>query len=223
MTVRPREKLIQQGVSSLEDQELLAIILGHGTAKENVFDASKRLLSGFDQDEIAMAADPETFCRKFHVSFVQGCKLLATFELGRRFFRRKGSNATMRNAQEAYVRLKNMSELKKEHLRGIYLNSRYTVIHDEVIAIGGLALMAVEPREIFRPAIEYGACAIILGHNHPSGNCTPSKEDLEMTKKVMNLGMLLQIAVLDHLIIGSDNFTSIVKVIKKGIGHKTKT
>ncbi|MFA5829743.1 MAG: DNA repair protein RadC [Candidatus Gracilibacteria bacterium] len=117
----------------------------------------------------------------------------------------------LKNSDQAFAILKDMKNLKKEYLRGLFINSRYFLIHDEVISMGTLNTNIVHPREIFRPAIEHNAYAIILAHNHPSGECTPSQKDLEMTAKIDEAGKILQIPVLDHLIIAENGYFSFHK------------
>lgn len=117
----------------------------------------------------------------------------------------------LKNSDQAFAILKDMKNLKKEHLRGLFINSRYFLIHDEVISMGTLNTNIVHPREIFRPAIEHNAYAIILAHNHPSGECTPSQKDLEMTAKIDEAGKILQIPILDHLIIAENGYFSLHK------------
>jgi DNA repair protein RadC len=102
-----------------------------------------------------------------------------------------------------------MQYLKKEYLRGLYINSRFRIIHDEIISIGSLDSNVLHPREIYRPAIEYGAYAIILAHNHPSGDCKPSQSDINVSKKLQEIGNLLQIPLMDHLIVGENSYTSL--------------
>ena len=102
-----------------------------------------------------------------------------------------------------------MRNLPKEHLRGLYLNSHNRVIRDEVISIGTINSNMIHPREVFRPAIESNAAAVILAHNHPSGEVTPSEEDIEITKQLVQAGKIMGISLLDHVIITKDAFASI--------------
>lgn len=116
---------------------------------------------------------------------------------------------TIRTAKDAFNYLKDMRELPKEHLRGLYLNSRYRLVHDEVISIGTLTSNIIHPREVFRPALEYSAVAVILAHNHPSGSTKPSKEDIEITEQLIGAGKILGVDLLDHIIITKNKFASI--------------
>lgn len=208
--LKPREKLAIQGPSELEDHELFSIMLGKGNKKENVFEQAKRILKGFDHEELIHLKNIEQFQKNFKVGFVQACTLMAAFEIGRRFFAKNIPAIVLRTADQVFEHAKNMKYLKKEYVRGLYLNTRYRLIHDEIITIGSLDANIVHPREIFRPAIEYGAYCVILTHNHPSQDPTPSEQDIEITQQLRKVGNLLQIPLLDHLIIG-DGYTSLKK------------
>jgi len=102
-----------------------------------------------------------------------------------------------------------MRKLKKEQFRGLYLNSRNKLIHDEVISIGTLTANLIHPREVFQPAIEYLAAAIILSHNHPSGDPEPSGDDIKITKQLIEVSKIMNIEILDHIIIGKDKYISL--------------
>jgi DNA repair protein RadC len=104
---------------------------------------------------------------------------------------------------------KNMEQLSKEHLRGLYLNTHFKLIHDEVISIGTINANIVHPREVFKPAIEYGAAAVIVAHNHPSGVVKPSDADIEVTKQLAAVGSVIGIPLIDHVIIGRGKYASI--------------
>jgi DNA repair protein RadC len=103
-----------------------------------------------------------------------------------------------------------MGTKQREELRGLYLNNHYQLIHDEIISLGTLTSTVVEPREVFRPAFEYAAAAVIIAHNHPSNILKPSAADLKITKKLKAAGQILNIELLDHIIIGQNKFFSII-------------
>lgn len=207
----PREKLEKYGVQKLEDHELLSVILSRGSTKESVFDLSRRLLSGFDREEIINERDIRKLQANFRIGYVQAGQIMAAIELGRRFFRNIPSNRQISTTNDAYELVKNMQYLKKEYVRGLYINTRYHVIHNEIISIGSLDANILHPREIFKPAIEYSAYAVILVHNHPSGDPNPSNADLEISNKLIEIGNLLQIPLIDHLIIGENSYYSFGK------------
>jgi DNA repair protein RadC len=136
---------------------------------------------------------------------------MATIELGKRLFIKKQNIGKILCTDDAYRILRDMQSLRKEYVRGLYLNSRNQVIHDEIISIGSLDGNILHPREIFRPAIDYGAASVILAHNHPSGDCEPSNSDISVTKKLLEASKMIQIPLLDHLIIGENSYTSLNK------------
>jgi len=208
---RPREKMINEGLGALSSAELLAVVLGVGTKKEEVFSMSNRLLREYGEKGIAYQKDPKVIERDLKIPIAKACQIIACFELGRRFYQKKpGGSITIRTAAQAYNHLKDMSSLNKEQFRGLYLNTHYQLIHDEVISLGTLDSSLVQPREVFRPALEYSAAAIIIAHNHPSGILKATKADVDITNKLLEAGQILGIEVLDHLIIGKNKFTSII-------------
>ncbi len=209
----PREKLKNMGVESLEDHELLSIVFGKGNSKESVFNISKRIFKGFAKDDFLNERNLNELQDRLKLGFVHSCQLMACIELGKRFFSESIVNKRIQSLQDAYLIFENMQYLSKEHMKGIYLNTRYKVIHEEVITIGSLDANIIHPREVFRPAIESGAYALLVAHNHPSGDNTPSDSDIEVTKKLKAAGELLQIPLLDHLVIGKGSFTSIYGVM----------
>jgi len=207
---KPREKLIKYGPDVLSAAELLAIILNTGTKKEEVMNMASRLLKEYGEKTIINQTRPAVLEKELGVPLVKACQIVACFALGRRFFQEtNGGAVTIRTAKQAFNYLKDMRDLPKEQLRGLYLNSRYRLIHDEVISVGSLTANIVHPREIFRPAIEYSAAAVIIAHNHPSGSAAPTKSDIAVTGQIREAGRILGIDLLDHIIIAKNKFTSI--------------
>lgn len=208
---KPREKMVQNGAGSLSSAELLAVVLGVGTKKEEVFSMASRLLREYGEKGVAYQKDPKVIEQDLKIPLAKACQIVACFELGRRFYqKRPGSSITIRNAQQAFSHLKDMGNLRKEQVRGLYLNSHYQLVHDEVISIGTPDASLLQIKEVFRPALEYSAAAIIIAHNHPSGILKATKADVEITNKLLEAGRLLDIEVLDHLIIGQNKFASII-------------
>lgn len=207
---KPREKMIQMGPENLSSAELLAIILSSGTKKEEVLNMADRILKEYGKNAIINEKNPKNIEKEFGLPLVKSCQIVACFELGRRFFKEnKTGTISIRNAKQAFEHLKDMSKLNKEHFRGLYLNNHYKLIHSETISIGTLDASIIHPREVFKPALEYSASAIIVAHNHPSGNLKPSKEDLEVNQKLKEAGEILGINILDHLIISKNKFISL--------------
>lgn len=208
---KPREKMIKEGPGVLSSAELLAIVLGVGTKKEEVFSMASRLLREYGEKGLAYQKDPKLIEKDLKVPLAKACQIIACFELGRRFYqKRPGGSITIRTASQAFNYLKDMGHLNKEQFRGLYLNTHYQLIHDEVISLGTLDASLVQPREVFRPALEYSAAAVIIAHNHPSGVLKATKADVEITNKLLEAGRILDIEILDHLIIGKNKFASII-------------
>ena len=207
---KPREKLIKYGPSVLSTSELLAIVFSTSTKKEEVLVMTNRLLKEYGEKALASQIDPRKIQEALDIPLIKACQVVACFEIGRRFFKTaKYKVAVIRTAKEAYEYLKDMRDLPKEYLRGIYLNNHYRLIHDEVISIGSLDANIIHPREVFKPALEYSASAVILAHNHPSGIVKPSEADIAITKQLIEAGKILGIDLLDHIIITKNKFASI--------------
>jgi DNA repair protein RadC len=208
---KPREKLAAAGPATLSLAELLAIVFGVGTKKEDVLAMASRLLKEYGEKTITKQTDPRQLEKEFKVPYNHACQLVACFELGRRLYQKpSGGLVVLKSAKQVFDYLKDLRDLKKEQFRGLYLNSRYQLIHDEVISIGSLTASIIHPREVFRPALEHSAAAIIVAHNHPSGALKASAADHEVTAKLKAAGDLLNIQLLDHIIIAGNKFASII-------------
>lgn len=208
---KPREKLLQTGSNNLSLAELIAILLGVGTRKEEVLAMSSRIIREYGERSIMHEHDPKKLSQALNIPISKACQVVVAFEIGRRFFAQKaGKPVFIRNAAQAYEHLKGMAHSTKEQLRGLYLNSRRELIHDEVISVGSLTANIVHPREVFAPALQHGAVAIIIAHNHPSGDSTPTPPDKLVTEQLVAAGDVLGISLLDHLIVTADKFTSVM-------------
>jgi DNA repair protein RadC len=207
---QPREKLMNSGVQALNLEELLAIILGTGYKKENVLELSKRIFKDYGSKTITGYSRVSDVMTDFELPKVKACQLLACFEIGRRMFADKSIDIpTIRSPQDVWEFVSDMHNLKKEYLRGLYLNIKNQIIHDEIISIGTIDQSIAHPRDIFVPAIKYHAAAMIIVHNHPSGDATPSQADISLTETIKSAGELLSIAVLDHIIVTRSGYRSI--------------
>ena len=207
---KPREKLLEHGLSALSVSELLALVLGVGTKKEDVMEMSFRIIKNYGEGSIMFEKEPRKLAENFNLPIGKAMQIVACAELGRRFFQKNESVfPVVRTAREVYEYAHEMRALSKEHLRGIYLNAHYKVIHDEVISIGTVDANIIHPREVFRPAVERSAVAVILVHNHPSGVVEPSDADVAITKQLIQAGKLLGVDLIDHVIVTKDKFLSI--------------
>lgn len=207
---KPREKLMEKGPEILSLSELIAIILQTGTKKENILNMSSRLLKEYGDKAISDQKNPQMLSKEFKLPITKACQLIACFELGKRLFKEnQGVKKTIKSAKDVYDYLQDMRNLNKEQFRGLYLNSRSKLIHDEIISLGILDCSIVHPREVFQPAIEYSSVAIILAHNHPSGSLSPSLEDIKVSANLLRAGEILGIRIIDHLIISKEGYYSI--------------
>lgn len=208
--LKPREKLMAQGPEALSIRELLSALLVTGTTKEDVLEMSNRLIRDYGERSILAERDAGKLSKDMDIPIVKACQIVACGELGRRFYDKNETGfATIRNAKDVYGHLQDMRNLPKEHLRGLYLNSHNHIIRDEVISIGTVNANMIHPREVFRPAIECNAAAIVLAHNHPSGEAAASTEDIEITRQLVEAGTIIGITVLDHVIITKNGFVSV--------------
>lgn len=206
---KPREKLLAAGPGGLTHAELIAVLLGVGTRKEEVLSMANRVIREYGERAIINEKNPARLAETLDIPLAKACQIVASFELGRRAYQNKvGKPVFVRTAAQAFEHLKSMGHLQKEQLRGLYLNSRFQVIHEEIISIGSLTANIVHPREVFQPALEYGAVAVIVAHNHPSGSLEPTAADIEATDQLAEAGRVLGIELLDHLIIAGDAYKS---------------
>ncbi|MEN9621870.1 MAG: hypothetical protein RLZZ67_304 [Candidatus Parcubacteria bacterium] len=207
---KPREKLIVHGPGMLTVVELLAVILNTGTVKEDVLMMASRIIREYGEKSFASFDDASKISEKLNIPIIKACQMVASSELGRRFFKKSGGrNISVRNAKEVSLYVRDMHALPKEYLRGIYVNNHHQIIHDEVLSMGTIDANIVHPREVFKPAFEYGASAVILVHNHPSGVITPSQADIDITKQLVGAGKIMGIALIDHVIVGKGKFVSV--------------
>ncbi len=149
--------------------------------------------------------------RDFNIPKVKACQIISCFEIGRRLYNKKESDLVkIHSPEDVWKYVSDMYSLKKEYLRGLYLNTKHIIIHDEIISIGTVDQSIAHPRDIYAPALIHSASAVILVHNHPSGDTTPSKSDLDLTKKIINLGNIMSVPLLDHIIITKKTYKSII-------------
>jgi len=207
--LRPREKLVEKGPAGLKDKELLAILLGSGRAGKNVLEIAEEILVKHPMKNL-LILDYEKLAQVKGIGPSKACSLLAAFELTKRALEVEDNNLpTINSARDAVAQLQELRIAKKENFIVLYLNARNQLIHKEIISIGTLNASLVHPREVFEPALRNLASQTIIAHNHPSGDITPSDEDLKITKRLREAGELLGIEVLDHIIIAENNFSSL--------------
>ncbi|APM38247.1 RadC family protein [Clostridium kluyveri] len=208
---RPRERLFRYGSEALSNSELLAVILGTGIKGENIVSLSNRIIKDNGGLNGVFNSDLEDFVSISGVGKAKAAKILAMVELSKRFKSYKnGDDYRICSPQDAAVLvMEEMRGMKQEHLKVILLNAKNMVIGIKNVFIGTLNSSIVHPREIFFYAIKKNSASIILCHNHPSGDPSPSNEDVNVTFRLKKCGELLGIQLVDHLIIGNGIFISL--------------
>jgi len=203
---RPREKLEKYGPERLSDSELLAILLRTGSEGVNVVELSSKILKKFSGVGLAKASVKE-LKSTFGLGAAKACEIVACFELGRRLLQNKQS-VLLLSPQDVWDQLKDIRDNKKEHFVIFFLDARNQEIKREIISVGSLNANLVHPREVFEPAVRHLAAHIIIAHNHPAGDPSPSQEDSDITKQLVDAGKLLGIDVKDHVIVSKTNHFS---------------
>lgn len=209
--LRPRERLIQFGASSLSNAELLAIVLGTGTKNRNTVQLSEKLLTHFQTIDSIYRSTVEELCDIDGIGEAKAAKLLASLELGRRVSAASPAERPTISDPEDVVELlmPGMRYLDREHFKAIILNTKHQVLRIVDISIGSLSSSVVHPRELYKMVIRHNGAAVIVAHNHPSGDPTPSSEDIAVTKRLSEAGAVLGVELLDHVVLGDGRFVSL--------------
>ena len=208
---RPRERLRDYGPRYLSNAELIAILLRTGVQGENVLAMSNRLLSRFGGlDGLGRSTFAE-LCAERGLSEAKACQLMAALELGRRFISLAPQDRAVINSPQDVANLlqAEMASLEQEHLRVLLLNTKNQVLNTVEVYVGNVNSSIVRPSEVFRPAVRDNAPSIIVAHNHPSGDPTPSPEDILVTRQIRTSGELMDIELLDHVIVGNQRSASL--------------
>ncbi|AWI06683.1 RadC family protein [Clostridium drakei] len=208
---RPRERLLRYGTQSLSNAELLAIILGSGTKRENVLSLSNRIIKETGGLNGLLKSTVEDFMSLSGIGEAKAAQLMALLELSKRFKSyRDGNDYKISKPKDAALLIMNeMKNFKQEHLKVIMLNTKNVVMFIKDVSVGSLNSSIVHPREVFCDAIRKNSAFIIVCHNHPSGDPQPSNEDINVTNRLKECGKLLGIELLDHLIIGNGRYISL--------------
>ncbi|ANE47167.1 hypothetical protein SY83_13830 [Paenibacillus swuensis] len=208
---RPRERMQQFGASALSNAELLAILLRTGTIAESAVRLAQRLLQETGGLRPLVEMRTEELMKFKGIGSAKAIQIQAGIELGRRMGRTQlPETVTVRSPEDAanYC-MEDLRYLQKEHFVVLFLNTKNHIIGQETLSMGSLNASIVHPREVFRAAIQRSSASLICVHNHPSGDPTPSPEDIAMTRRLIEAGEIVGIDVLDHIIIGDLRYVSL--------------
>jgi DNA repair protein RadC len=208
---RPRERMLACGASGMSNAELLAILLRTGTRNESAVTLSQRLLRGAGGLRGLTDQSVEQLRELRGIGTAKALQILAALELGKRIARTEVEDSPIiRSPKDVSVLvMEDLRYLQQEHFVALFLNTKNRVIGRETLSVGSLNAAIVHPRELFRAAVKRSAASIICVHNHPSGDPTPSPEDLSLTSRLSEAGHIIGIELLDHVIIGDRRFVSL--------------
>lgn len=210
-TERPRERLRMLGAGALRTAELLAILLSSGSGGRTALEVGERLFERFGRSLRRLGSAPWTQLTEVRgIGQARAVAVLAALELGRRATEEvRNDDDRIGSPRDVYRRFElRLRDLKQEEFHILLLNTQNAVIRDVMVTRGILDASVVHPREVFAPALAEAAAAVILVHNHPSGDPTPSPADREVTRQLVEAGKLLGIPVRDHVIVGNGRYTS---------------
>jgi DNA repair protein RadC len=213
---RPREKMEQKGAKALSNLELLAVLLGSGIKGKDVFDVAKDILmlaqDDFDNISLEKLKDIEG------IGLAKACQIMAAVEFSKRFLIKDGIK--IKNVDDVVRLTEELKDKRQEYFLSLTLDGASNLIQKRTVFIGSLNHSIVHPREVFADAISDRAAGIIFVHNHPSGNVEPSKEDIAITQRLIEVGRIIGIEVIDHIIIGKNgHFSFQAEGILKGGGN----
>jgi DNA repair protein RadC len=209
---RPREKLLHRGPSVLTDAELLAILLRTGGRGASAVDHGRAIMDEFgDFRQLALATVGD-LCAIKGLGPAKAAQILAAIEIARRFSEREFKpGEPFRGSGDVYSHFRErLGGEKREHFYAVLLDNKHRKIKDVSVSLGSLTASIVHPRDVFMPVVRESAAAVIFVHNHPSGDPTPSKEDIEITRRLREAGDLMGVRVLDHVVIGKGRYVSFV-------------
>ena len=214
---RPRERLLEVGEKSLSNEELLSIILKTGTKNISVKDLSRKILNEIKDISNLKDMTYNKLIKIKGIGTVKAIEILASLELGRRvYYKNVKQKVKLNNTTLVFEQFKNLFiNETQENFYALYLNTKTELISYKLLFKGTINTSVVHPREIFKYCFLESASSIIVIHNHPSNNTTPSKEDIELTNKLFEIGNIMAIPVIDHIIIGIDNYYSFYENMHK--------
>ena len=211
---RPREKFLQKGADALSKSDLLAILLGSGIKGKNVRELSESIIKKFGKNFLNITVDD--LLEISGIGQAKALQITSAISLVKRFYADEKSNETIiKNSQDVLSLTYDLRDKKKEHLVCLYLNARNSLLKKEIVSVGLLDKTLLHPREIFYPATELNAASVILIHNHPSGDSSPSEKDNQIVEKIVQAGEIMGIPVIDFIIISENNHYSFYEKLRK--------
>lgn len=210
LTDRPIEKMMDQGVDSLSDEELLAVLIGSGTKNENALELSDQLIRQQRNRTWLLKASVDELLALSGIGPTKACRILAGLELGKRLSQsRDFHQISLSSPKTVASYFRNLVQGEdREILCVLLLDVKNRPIRKIIVSVGTMEQTLIHPREVFRSAVRAGASGILLSHNHPSGDPEPSPEDIKVTRKLVEAGKILEIPVLDHVIVGDQSYIS---------------
>jgi DNA repair protein RadC len=209
---RPRERLLKLGSEALSVQEILAVILGRGNKGESVMDISQKLIKRFRSLRGVANASVEELTQTKGIGPAKAAQIKAALELSRRLEAHgdEKPKPVLKSPDDVVAEVRSkLKGKKKEHFLVLCLDTRNRLLNDRLVSMGSLDTSVVHPREVFKEAVSACAASVIFAHNHPSGDPEPSKEDIELTKRLVKAGEIIGIDVLDHIIVCDKSYLSL--------------
>ena len=209
---RPREKLLARGAGALSDAELLAIVLRTGAAGASAVDHGRAIMARFGDFRQLAGAGIADLCVVKGVGPAKAAQILAALEIAKRYGEREfRPGEAFRGSGDVYAHFRErLASERREHFYAVLLDNKHRKIKDVSVSQGSLTASIVHPRDVFAPVVREAAAAVIFVHNHPSGDPTPSKEDIEITRRLREVGELMGVRVLDHIVVGKGRYVSFV-------------
>jgi DNA repair protein RadC len=209
---RPREKLLDRGPGSLTNAELLAVLLRSGPRGGTALDEARALLARADDDWHALAEFGPGQLRDLGLGDPKVAQVLAAFEIAKRYGEREWKpGQALRGSGDVYAHFRErLASEPREHFYAVLLDNKHRKIRDVLLSVGSLTASIVHPRDVYTQVIRHSAAAVIFCHQHPSGDPTPSKEDIEITRRLREVGDLVGVRVLDHIVVGKGRYVSFV-------------
>jgi DNA repair protein RadC len=205
---RPRERMLMKSAKHLSEAELVAILLGTGSAKQNVLALSQSIMRQFPQ-KLLLKVALQDLVKIPGVGKSKAARILAALELGERLYAPSSlTKVTITSTEELLPHVRDIAGKKQEYLLALYLSTRNELLQKEVVGVGSLNSMLITPKEIFHHALTSPCASIIVVHNHPSGDPTPSEDDIHFTRRIHEAGEVMSIPLIDHVIVSTSGYFS---------------